>query len=455
MRNLALLAALGLGACSPEPRTVEADLAIVDVTVATLLTEPLQTDRTVLVRDGRIAEIVASADVRPSPETRVIDGTGRFLIPGLVDAHAHLRAAGTLDLYLSHGFTTVRNMHGGFGDPLVWRRSIEAGTLRGPNLLNASPILAWDNPGRTLPGWGPIDSYDLIKQAIDEIADSGFVSVKTLEFPREAFDTLMVAARRRGLPVTGHPPMTDSGDPEMDLTFDEMLSSGMTIIEHLDELINTGLDPSMRDSASAQDVVDRVAASGVAVTTLTGATRLIAAGLELDSAFVTPELYARALKYGGEEEAEFLYQLPDLWRDNGFIAIDGEFLKMFIRMLHRAGVPILVGTDAHSSMAVAGLAAIEEVRFLHDAGLSNFQALAAATSVPATTLGFAGQWGTIEVGSQADLLLLSSNPLVDLDALEELEGLALDGVWFERAALEEMRVAAEAKVLFCRAPRCE
>ena len=448
------LTVLALATCNMEP-PVSADLALVGFHVIPMTQDTVLANHTVLISGSRITVVAPASSLRLSVETPVIEGNGRYLMPGLVESHVHLRTPAVLDLYLSQGFTTLRNMNGAFGDPLTWARDIEEGHLVGPTLINASPVLAWKNPSRTLPGRGPIDTFDTLKSVLHEIHASGFASVKVLEFPREAFDTLMAESRRLGLPVTGHPPITSSGDPSQDMTLDEVLGSGLSVVEHLDELIYDGLPEGSRDSASVASLADRVARSGVAVTTLTGMTLQIGEGLGNDSAFLSPVRLARVLKYGGPGDVELVRDLPRLWRENGFEAVDPELLKLVTRSLHRAGVPLLVGTDSHSPIAVGGESAIEEVHFLIQAGLSPFEAIAAMTSTPARVFGAVGEWGTVQSGARADLLVLDANPLEGAEALESQGDVVLRGRWIDRQELAAMRARAEEQVLFCRAPSCD
>lgn len=449
-----ILLVAGSGACAPRPEVVEADLAIVGVDVIPMTSDTVLHGQSVFVQDGRIVRIADSASARAEAGTQVIDGHGRFLFPGLVDAHAHLRAAKTLDLFVSYGITTVRNMHGGLGDPLTWARAIEAGQLRGPTLINASPILRWDTDGLTLPGPGPIRSFEDVRRAVDATVDSGYAAIKVLEFPREAFDSLVARATAAGLPVAGHVPIMDTGDPTVDMTLGDVLGSGMSVIEHLSGLIDHGIDPARRDSASAEALARSVAESGVAITTITDLTRLVWAGLRPGSDFPSDSLRAMALKYGGE--AGDLDRLPDIWRGLGLVPIEPGYLSLVIRRMHRAGVPLMVGTDAHSPLQVAGLSAIQDMLFLVESGLSPYAALAAMTAVPARVLGEEGMWGTLVEGGRADALLLTGNPLEDLSILlAAIEGVMLRGEWIDRPRLDAMRADAESRTLFCREPRCD
>lgn len=456
MRRFLILVGVGALACTPGPEVVEADLAIIGVDVLPMTSDTVLRDQSVFVHEGHIVRMTDADRVRATPDADVIDGRGRFLIPGLVDAHAHLRAERALDLFLSYGITTIRNMHGGLGDPLTWAREIEAGRLRGPTLINASPILRWDTEGLTLPGPEPIRSFEDVRRAVEAARDSGYAAIKVLEFPQEAFDSLVTAARAAGLPVAGHVPIMSTGDPKVDMTLDEVLASGMEVVEHLNGLIEHGLEPARRDSASAEDLARRVAGSGVAVTTITDLPLLMEMALEPGSDFPNDSLRAQALKYGDARGVAQLEQLPGIWRRMGIIPIRRAYLSQVIRLMHRAGVPLMVGTDGHTALQVGGLSAIRDMLFLVESGLSPYDALAAMTTVPARVLGAAGAWGALVEGARADALLLSANPLEDPTALiHAVEGVVLRGAWIDRARLDQVRREAESRELYCPEPRCD
>lgn len=455
-RTVVVSLILAAASCSPRPQVVEADLAIVGVDLIPMTSDSVVHGQSVFVSDGRIVRIADSASVRSAPGVRVIDGRGRFLFPGLVDAHAHVRVEKALDLFLSYGITTLRNMHGGLGDPLTWAREIEAGRLRGPTLINASPLLRWDTEGLTLPGPEPLRSIEDVKRAVEAARDSGYAVIKVLQFPREPFDSLMSAATALGVPVAGHLPMMGTGDPRVDMTLDDVLGSGMSVIEHVGELIEKGISPAQRDSVAVEDLARRVAASGVAVSTITDLTLLVTAGLTQGDAFPSDSIRAQILKYGDPSELGMIDRLPDIWRQMVQAPIEREYLSLFIRRLHRAGVPLLVGTDAHSPLQVGGLSAIQDMLYLVESGLTPYDALAAMTVVPARVLGDEGVWGTVVEGGRADALLLSENPLSDPAVLlSAIEGVVLRGQWIDRAELDALRSDAESRVLFCRAPRCD
>jgi imidazolonepropionase-like amidohydrolase len=194
-------------------------IALVDVSVLSMESERVEPRQTIIVRDGRIVEIGAAADVVVPEGARVVAGAGRYVLPGLTDAHVHLEGDGTGVgrarpnfgdgvLYLSHGVTTVINLRGTTVQ-LDWRRRVEAGELPGPTIYTAGEFV--NEPRVTTPeeverevAIQVREGYDLIK--FHEIADPT-QGVTTVGMSRAAYSKMVEAARSAGLPIVGHAPV--------------------------------------------------------------------------------------------------------------------------------------------------------------------------------------------------------------------------------------------------------
>jgi imidazolonepropionase-like amidohydrolase len=219
-------------------------VAFVNVTVITMDPEaPVpQPGQTVLVRDGRIAAVGPASDVIVPAGATVIDGRGRYLVPGLTDAHVHLVGDGTArgatranfgdaPLYLAHGVTTVINLRG-TPEQLEWRRRIEAGALPGPTIYTAGEFV--NEPRVRTPQdvereilEQKAQGYDLIKFHEVYTADAGEITTSGLS--REAYLHMHEVARREGLPIVGHAPVN--------LGLEGLLEAGQPLA-HLGALAN-------------------------------------------------------------------------------------------------------------------------------------------------------------------------------------------------------------------------
>ena len=191
------LVALGL-ACAPEPTVPDADLAIVAATVLPMDSERTLPDHTVVVKDGRIAAVLPAADVTLGPDTTVVPGEGRFLIPGLAEMHGHLPGANSppaltedvLMLYVANGVTTVRGMQGHLSQ-LALRDRIDAGELIGPRLIVGSPSMS-----------GRIETPEEAVRLVREYHEAGFDLLKVHEgLSPETYAALAAEAQNLGDPV--------------------------------------------------------------------------------------------------------------------------------------------------------------------------------------------------------------------------------------------------------------
>lgn len=449
IRTLQLALLLPLLACaSAAPPADPADpgaTAFVGVTVIPM-TRPglVLPDQTVLVREGRIAEVGPRSAVAVPARAHRIDGTGRFLIPGLADLHVHLEYFDdpeVLRLFLEHGVTTVRNMD---GRPylLDWRDRIAAGELTGPTIVTAGPLLDGDPPLR--------DDNTVVRNAAEgarivaeqHAAGYDFVKVYTNLSP-ETYAAILAAARERGMPVAGHVPRG--------VRLEQALDAGMASIEHLDgydDLIEADDSPfrsrwhwSKRYLAMPADAAKMRSA----------AERTTAAGVWNVPTLVEKEKIAPLAEMSGWLARPEIQRLPQLFRDawdpagwdaqrRGAVErMDAEDFALLaegrrqrlalVKALSDAGAGLLVGSDTPNPFVVPGLSALEEIRLFGEAGLTPEQALAAATREAARFLRQEEEFGTIAPGRRADLVLLAANPLDDLAHLDRRVGVMARGRW--------------------------
>jgi cytosine/adenosine deaminase-related metal-dependent hydrolase len=418
MRSLA--AALLAGAfLSPLPSPLVAPRpsvhAIVDVNVVPMDRERVLAHQTVIVRGDRIAELGPVGSLRLPAGAIRIDGRDRYLIPGLFDMHVHVEDTTDLLLFLARGFTTVRNLEGR-PEHLEWRRLVRAGRLLGPDLFTAGPFA-------NLPRIAtPADA----RRAVLEQKAAGYDEIKIHgSLSAEAYDTLCAVAHQAGIPVVGH--------AVRNLPFGKMVGCHAEL-SHAEEFIYGYFAYDVSDSAARRipEAADSARRAGLSVTpTLVTYRRILAQVENLDSLMaVTPTRYVRPgelvtwqrenNRYVRNWTAAGLPTLRARWR----------FQVELVRALLRAGVPLMTGSDAIGPMWVPGWASQEELRILvHDVGMTPYQALRAASAVPAAFLGEANEAGTIAPGKRADLVLLTGNPLADIGEIERIAGVMVRGRW--------------------------
>lgn len=424
-------------------------VAFTGVNVLPMTGDTILRDQTVLVEDGVITAIGPAASTLPPAGAFLIDGRGKYLMPGLVDAHVHLEYfddPGILALFVANGVTTVRNMD---GRPylLEWKKRVAAGELVGPMIHTAGPVLDGDPPLR--------DDNLIVRDsaegraavAAQDSAGYDFVKVYSGISP-ESYHGIVSAARERGKPVAGHVPRR--------VTLAEVLHSRQHSVEHLmdfDELVEAD-SSSVRgrfhwsklylampaDSARVAAAARLVASSGVwIVPTMVQAERALAQSDSIRAWLGTPE--AAFIPADGRA----LWEQQAMRAAARMDATDWQIVERgrrnrrdLLRALHASGARIAVGTDTPNAFVVPGFSVYEELSLFVQAGVSPPHALIAATRNAARLLGAGDSVGTVERGKRADLVLLAGNPLIDLRAVRRPTGVMLGGRWLPSSELDAM-----------------
>lgn len=489
MRPTRLLPSLALstvltGCASSSPRAAPAewlgaaDIAITHVAVIDVERGRLIRDQDVLVKGARIVAVVPSNNRQQQGAARVIDGTGKFVMPGLWDMHAHLsiNPMGTppeLPLFVAFGVTGVRIMGADrpSAKPDVTRgleyhrrlqRAIDSGTVTGPRLL---ALASWPVNGETgitdsMPPWYRARTREEGAQLARYFKARGFDFIKIYNnVSRDGYLGLAEEARRLGIPFAGHEPAVMSAA--------EMSNAGQRSIEHsriflfncfagadsmkqgyLRNLTGTQRRRRMIDEYDPKRCaqVFRTFAQNGTYITPTHVTRRMDA-FAGDSAF----RHDARLKYIPKaQQKEWMEDADAMVATDSSAAGRKSYLDFYTKGLaltndaYRAGVPVMLGTDANDSFVFPGASVHDELGELVKAGLSPAEALRAATLSGATYLGRTGDFGTVQAGRYADLVLLDANPLRDIANSQRIHAVVLNGRVFDTAELEAMRAQVAA-----------
>jgi imidazolonepropionase-like amidohydrolase len=440
------------GAPSPlRDLPARATAAIVGVSVVPMDREGTLPNHTVVVRDGRVVAIGPAASTPVPAGAARIDGRGKFLVPGLIDMHAHLvggdeslatGAGRQLALSLANGVTTLRGL-GGAPTAFALRDRIARGELLAPSMIV---------PGQSLNG-NTVKSPAEAVQKVEAAKAAGAELLKTHgNFASgEIYDSIVVAARRAGLPLAGHV------TPEYGLR--KAMDAGQQL-EHFDGVIAAVTRDGAPSPPPGQIVVEPQALANVDPAKLAAlaaemASRKLWNGptlalFEILASDETPEQLAarEEMRYAPaagiaqwkQQKQGFLDQAPAEGRAR-FLALRREIARAY----DAAGAKLLAGSDSPQLFMTPGFGLHRELAALEAAGLPPRRVLAAATSHAAEYLGRA-DIGTIRVGGRADLLLVDADPLAAIGNLRRVAGVMADGRWVPAARLDAMKEAVAAEV---------
>jgi imidazolonepropionase-like amidohydrolase len=451
-------------------------LAITHVTVIDTTGAPPRPDMTLLLSEERIANIGASHSTQIPHAAQIVDGTGKFLIPGLADMHVHLTGAGEpggsrefiLPLLLVNGITTVRDMGGYLESLIPLRWEIAQGRRTAPQIIFAGPYLDGSPPFFqpalvvTNSAEATKDIHGLVQKGVD------FIKVQS-NLSRDAYFAIADICRREHITYVGHVPDR--------VTAAEASDAGQRSIEHLTGVLRACSSDEPRlirqqfsmptqkqtrtrsrerqlqwqrellktfSDVKAGELIDKFIRNETwQVPTLI---------LLKNDAFPAPGNHLARDPRREYMPRQFLanWEKGALDRDKGATAAEFELRKAMLEKslfiagrMYAAGVRMMAGTDTTAPYVFPGSSLHEELSLLVEAGLTPMQALQAATKTPAEFLGKLETQGTIEPGKYADLVLLDANPLDDIHNTQKIRAIFLRGKYLGRTELDEILLKEE------------
>ena len=468
MRRVRLLAIFCLG-LAPWLNAQERPFAFVDVTVVPMDGERLLGHQTVVVVKGRITQVVPSSSAHVPSDAVKINGSGKFLMPGLADMHVHFMrrtsgesqpfrsaddeaygrtiattrsASASSDylaeneglglLFVANGITTVRNM---WGNPAIdeFARTINSGGALGPHIYSTGNITDGNPP--TWEGTRVVETREQAEEAVLSDKRAGYIAIKVYSrLSKDAYSAIIAAARREGLPVVGHVPAA--------VGLQGVIAARQDSIEHLDRfLFALQRDSETKDNSWGEllrnvdltklpPFVQAIKAADIWVCP----TLVVADPPRTDSAwldqksFIPPGIMARYAKmYPGMAASTDPRGAPQ----------GHAIFSAILRGLHEGGAHLLLGTDTVKPGTLPGFSSHEELANFVAAGMTPYEAIRAGTADAAIFLHQQNQFGTVATGLRADVLLLESNPLEDVRNVSKRVGVMVNGHWFTEKELRQ------------------
>lgn len=425
--------------------------AITHVNVLPMTSEEVLKDYTVLLKEGKVFKMGPSTKLKVKKKNQVIDGTGKYLMPGLTEMHAHIPTPENGDdtwvrqvlfLYVANGVTTIRGM---LGDPylLTLRKNVENELLIGPRIFTSSPSMN----GNT------IKTPQEAREKVVQYKKDGYDFLKVHPgVKREVFDTMAKIAQSLNLPFSGHVPV--------EVGIRHALASRYASVDHLDGYL---------EGTVAADILAQNPNGGFfGYTYVPNADEklldALAAETKKQGVWVVPtqSLFTRwfsptdANALANEPEMQYmpsktLYQ----WRQNKSNLTGANYSEVLwqrfilfrhkiLQSLYKADVDLLLGSDAPQVFNVPGFSLRHEMKSLADANLSPYVILRSGTANPARFFGKSGAFGTIVPGASADFILLEANPLENVSNTSKQVGVMLRGKWLSKEFIEaELEKIAE------------
>lgn len=402
-----------------------AQIHIKNATAITMTDQGLIENADIIIDGNRIAYIgkgplPASFDLNTID--LVIDGTGKFIVPGLSEMHGHLPASNwtqdrqerILFLYLAGGVTTVRGM---LGDDIQFtlRDKITAGELTGPTLYLAAPSLNGNS----------VNSPEEGREKVRRYAAQGWDLQKIHPgLTRAEYDAIAEEATAHDFPFGGHVPA--------DVGLARALEAGQASIDHLDGYL-AFFDGSTKliSDAELQQAVDMTIASGTWIVPTQALFNLFLGGGEIKALMKRPEN-----QYMPQSTLE-------TWRSNAenanqninLIAVQNR--QRLLKAMADAGANIALGSDAPQIFSVPGFSIWREIAIMKEAGLTTDQILKIGTVNPGRYFANKDQFGSLSAGARADMIMLNANPYDNIENLFDQSGVMAAGRWYSRAEIDE------------------
>ncbi|MEM6642098.1 MAG: amidohydrolase family protein [Bacteroidota bacterium] len=425
------------------------DLIISNVNLIDVRTGAVSPNQSVAI-DADTISMIYQGKVETADSARIINGTGKYLIPGLWDMHVHHQRSyqKTNPLLLANGVTGIREMWGNMEIHRMLQRAIATDSLDVPDIYTASVII--DGKPEIWPGSIGVGNAEEARKAALEQIESGvdFLKVYSL-LSKEAFDAIAEVANEKGVPFAGHVPDV--------ISIQHAAKMGMVSAEHLFGVL---LGSSSKKDSLLEAGVGEYQNIDLMVDTFSQAqfdslcSVLVEEELWMSPTLITNKgaAYFGDPDYTSDERLAYMPSEMIQWWIWDSVALHSpssqerirqeqksfHFLLPLVGQMHSRGVRFLAGSDYPNPYCFPGFSLHDELAIMVEGGMSNLAALQTATLNPAIFMKKEDQFGSIEPGKTASLVLLAKNPLDTIENTKTIEAVILRGKPFEKEALEEM-----------------
>jgi hypothetical protein len=431
-----MAALLTLGRALPGTRVPK--LALVGGTVVDGTGAPPIPEAAIIIEGDRISAVGPRTQTPIPADATVVDVSGKTILPGLWDMHAHFEQVEWGPVYLAAGVTTVRDCGNEFEFITSVRNAIRDRQGLGPRILTAGIV---DGSGPIAIGVQRVDTTEQANYWVDKYHAAGFNQMKIYSsMTRSNVTAVASEAHALGMSVTGHIP--DS------MTLQEGIDAGMDQVNHigyvLDAMLPAGVLPDRSQRlarAQARATVDVNSERARQTISFLKQHDIVidptVALSELDA--VSPTHPYSSFEPGVRRiapELAVVFDTPDLSASDPMPSLRAAILQKeleIIGSLHRSGVTIIAGTD----QGVPGFSIYRELELYVQAGLTPMEAIQAATIMPARVMHMDKELGSIQVGKFADLIVLGKDPVASIDNIRSVEKVVASGALYETGPLWE------------------
>ena len=422
-------------------------------------------NRTVIIDKGKILSV--TTDAKLPVNATVIDGQGKYVIPGLVDSHVHLhKSPNDLLLYVANGVTHIREL-GGFAESLEYREAIEQGRI-GPKMYVASPPINTKDyiEGKGLEFFSHHEAVQTLEQVEDKVREyvnAGYDAIKTYHLDMPSYRVVNKLAAELDIHTVGHFPLT--------FELDELKITEQRELAHLEEIVSVLIREfgSINKNGSdnfykhvqdrSEEIIDDLLAKDIVVNSVL----LYMENIHDQFSDLESKLKTVPLEYVNPALVEGTKLIPGFkvgWLPgfNQFEATSHSHEQdykeydiywtarekahhILLAAMIKRGVKIVAGSDSGGFLVVPGFALHKEIQSLSNGGMSPAQALATATKNPAELM--KSNAGIIEAGKRADLVILNKNPLLDIQNTQTIDTVILNGRTLNRQQLDAMLEAVK------------